>query len=200
MRDEGRQQEWTNSEGQESRKQPAIELIMEYYLGKFNEHRFGEVILFEKSSNWPILHLYKLNHCSLFQFSHFFNMPLPAELIKTVLLALMLEKQLIVTSKSQNLNVMVIESLLQLIKPLKWEHMLVHNLPFHLVDAANENFMPFIIGVHKKYLSHLNTTDKYVLIVDENKFIMPEPLPNIAINFENFPNQEINSSTPSHLN
>ena len=61
---------------------------------------------------------------------------------------------------------MVIESLLQLIKPLRWEHMLVHNLPFHLIDAANENFMPFIIGVHKKHLPHLATKDKYVLIVD----------------------------------
>jgi hypothetical protein len=78
-----------------------------------------------------------LNSPSLFQFSHFFNIPLSADIIKTVFLAILLEKQIIVTSKSQNLNVMVIESLLQLIKPLKWEHMLVHNLPFHLIDAAN---------------------------------------------------------------
>jgi hypothetical protein len=81
---------------------------MEYYLGKFNEHKYGEVILFEKSSNWPILHLYKLNNSSLFQFSHFFNIPLTSETIKAVFLAILLEKQIVITSKSQNLNVMVI--------------------------------------------------------------------------------------------
>jgi hypothetical protein len=33
--------------------------------------------------------------------------------------------------------------------------------------------MPFIIGVHKKYLTHINTTDRCLLIVDEDKFLMP---------------------------
>ena len=200
LKAEGRQHEWTSDEAAEGRRPPSIELVMEYYLGKFNEHKHGEVILFEKSSNWPILHLYKLNPASLFQFSHFFNIPLSTDVVKAVLLSVLLEKQVIITSKSQNLNVMVIESLLQLIKPLKWEHMLVHNLPFHLIDAANENFMPFIIGVHKKYLPHLTTTDKYVLIVDEDKFTVPEAFPSLLIDFESFPNQLINSSTPSHLN
>lgn len=52
---------------------------------------------------------------------------------------------------------MVIESLLEIIKPLKWQHMLVHNLPSHLLDAVNENFMPFIVGVNQKHFSDLNT-------------------------------------------
>lgn len=52
---------------------------------------------------------------------------------------------------------MAIESLLEIIKPLKWQHMLVHNLPLHLLDAANENFMPFIVGVNQKHFSDLNT-------------------------------------------
>lgn len=89
---------------------------------------------------------------NLFQLSHFFNLPLSSETLAAALTAILLEKQLILASKSNNLNVMVIETLLQIIKPLRWQHMVVHNLPPHLFDAANENFMPFIVGVNQKYL------------------------------------------------
>lgn len=93
----------------------------------------------------------------LFQFSHFFNLPLSSQTISTAIAALLLEKQIIFVSKSSNQTVMVIESLLEIIKPLKWQHMLVHNLPSHLLDAVNENFMPFIVGVNQKHFSDLNT-------------------------------------------
>lgn len=52
-------------------------------------------------------------------------------------MAILLEKQILVVSQRHNLGVAVIESLLQMIKPLKWEHMLVHSLPQHLADAVN---------------------------------------------------------------
>jgi hypothetical protein len=44
--------------------------------------------------------------------------------------------------------------------------MLVHNLPSHLIEAASENFMPFIIGIHKKHLINFETEGKYLLVVD----------------------------------
>ena len=62
---------------------------------------------------------------------------------------------------------MVIESLLQLIRPLKWEqHMLVHNLPHSLLEVIEESFMPFIVGVQKKFLAEVSTNDKFILFVD----------------------------------
>lgn len=60
--------------------------------------------------------------------------------------------------------------------------------------------MPFIIGVNKKYLPQINLSDKYLLIIDENKLISPKPLPSLHIDFECFPDQLSNSATPSHLN
>ena len=169
-------------------------------MGKVNEHKFGEVILFEKGSNKSILHLYRLREDNPFQFSHFFNLPLPVETLRQVLVCLLLEKQLVVASKSQNLNVMVIESLLQLIKPLRWEHMLVHNLPSHLVDAAGENFMPFVIGIHKRNLSLLTTSDKYLLVVDEGRLVCPEELPALDFCLDRLEGQFNNPANHSHSN
>lgn len=198
LRAQGRQAEWGRQEGGEGR--PAVELALEYYLGKVNEHKFGEVILFEKGSNKSILHLYRLREDSPFQFSHFFNLPLPAETLRQAVVCLLLEKQVVVASKSQNLNVMVIESLLQLIRPLRWEHMLVHNLPSQLVDAASENFMPFLIGIHKRNLVLLPTADKYLLVVDEGRLLCPDPLPPLDFCLDRLEGHFNNPANHSHTN
>jgi hypothetical protein len=114
-----------------------LDLVLQYYLSKCNFHRGGDTIILQKECNVPVLHLYQLRELNVLQFSHFFNLPLSNKTIKIALTAILLEKQLVVTSRSTNLNVMVIESLLQIVRPLKWEHMLVHNLPSHLMEAAN---------------------------------------------------------------
>ena len=44
----------------------------------------------------------------MLQLSHFFNLPLSNKTLACALTAILLEKQLIVTSRSSNLNVMVI--------------------------------------------------------------------------------------------
>ena len=49
--------------------------------------------------------------------------------------------------------------------------MYVPNLPYHLLDAAQECFMPFIVGLPKKYLSSIDTTDKVVVSIEEDKVI-----------------------------
>ena len=49
--------------------------------------------------------------------------------------------------------------------------MYVPNLPGHLLDAAQECFMPFIAGIPKKYLSQIDTSDKVVVSIEEDKVI-----------------------------
>jgi hypothetical protein len=97
-----------------------LELVIEYYLEKCNGHRGQDTILVQGGSNRPVLHLYQLRERAVLQFSHFFNLPLSNKTIACALTAILLEKQLIVVSRSSNLNVMVIESLLQIVRPLKW--------------------------------------------------------------------------------
>jgi hypothetical protein len=85
-----------------------LDLILQYYLSKCNLHRGGDTILLQKKSNTPVLHLYQLRELHLFQFSHFFHLPLSNKTIKIALTAILLEKQLVVASQSANLNVMAI--------------------------------------------------------------------------------------------
>ncbi len=59
----------------------------------------------------------------------------------------------------------------QLLSPLTWCHMYVPNLPVDMFDAVNENFLPFIVGIQKKYLSLLKTEDKCIVNIDEDRFI-----------------------------
>jgi len=58
-----------------------------------------------------------------------------------------------------------------MILPLKWCYMYVPNLPHHLIDAAQECFMPFIVGVSKKNLGLIDTTDKVVVSIEEDKVL-----------------------------
>lgn len=83
-------------------------MVIEYYLSKCNDHRGADTILLQKYNNIPVLHLYHLKELSLFQLSHFFNLPLSNKNIQVAITAILLEKQLIIVSRSTNLNVMVI--------------------------------------------------------------------------------------------
>jgi hypothetical protein len=56
-----------------------------------------------------------------------------------------------------------------MILPLKWNFLYVPNLPPEMIEAAKECFMPYIIGLHKKYLYLLtDKTDKIIIHVDTN--------------------------------
>lgn len=59
---------------------------------------------------------------------------------------------------------------MQMILPLKWCHMYAPNMPTEMLEAASENFMPFIIGISKKSLASLNT-DNYVVVDIDNKTV-----------------------------
>ncbi len=87
-----------------------------------------------------------------------------------------------------------------MLRPLKWQHMIVHNLPPHLLDAANENFMPFIVGVNKKYLDIMNTDSKFILMVEEDRLIKPEQMPSIGPALDNFSKLLSRTSSPSISN
>ena len=76
-----------------------------------------------------------------------------------------MEKQIIFASNNSNLTTLVIETIMRMILPLKWCYMYVPNLPSQLLDAAQECFMPFIVGLPKKYLSSIDTTDKVVVSI-----------------------------------
>ena len=155
-------------------------MIFDYYLRQCRQHKGGETVLIAKQSNLPVLHLYKLQPHKLLQLSHFFFLPLSPKTIANCLTAILLEKQIIVSSRKDNLNVAVIESLLQLIRPLKWMHMLVHSLPPQLFEAANLSFMPFLVGIDRQFLGSISIEDKFVLHVEEDRLSMPTKLPPVG--------------------
>jgi hypothetical protein len=52
-----------------------------------------------------------------------------------------------------------------MILPFKWCYMYVPNLPLHLIEAAEESFMPYIVGISKKNLNLINLKGKVVVDV-----------------------------------
>lgn len=46
--------------------------------------------------------------------------------------------------------------------------MYVPNMPMHMLDAIEESFMPFLVGIHKKYLSSIECRDKIIVYLDTN--------------------------------
>ena len=92
-------------------------------------HFNGEAIYLNKENKMEILHLYRLPESSLFQFNYFFHLPISGTTLLTALSAILQEKQIIFTSYNQNSNVMLMETLLSLILPLKWHYLYVPNLP-----------------------------------------------------------------------
>ena len=87
----------------------------------------------EKSFNREVLHLYKISSQTIYQLSYYFHLPLSASTLRIVISAILQEKQLIFVSNNQNLNVMLIETLMQMILPFKWHYMYVPNLPFDML-------------------------------------------------------------------
>lgn len=49
--------------------------------------------------------------------------------------------------------------------------MYVPNLPTHLIEPAQESFMPYIVGIHKKNLSLIDTAERVVVYVEEDKVV-----------------------------
>ena len=80
------------------------------------------------------------------------------------------------TSNNPNLTTLIIESLMKMILPLRWSYMYVPNLPPHLIEPAQESFMPYIVGLPKKALHQLDTTDKVVVYVEEDRVVYNEEL------------------------
>lgn len=58
-----------------------------------------------------------------------------------------------------------------MILPLKWCYMYVPNLPIHLIESACESFMPYIVGLSKKYLNLIDTSDRVVVFIEEDKIV-----------------------------
>lgn len=82
------------------------------------------------------------------------------------------------------------ETLLAMIKPLKWEFLYVPNLPFEMIEAAKECFMPMIVGIHKKYFHHItDKTDKVIIHVDTNTFEGEEYLYDLPVVLKNYLNE-----------
>ena len=126
---------------------------------------------------------------SLYQLNYFFHLPISGKTLIVALSAILQEKKVIFTSYNQNSNVMLMETLLSMIKPLKWEFLYVPNLPFEMLEAANECFMPMIVGIHKKYFHHItDNTDKIIIHVDTNTFEGEENLLDLPINIKNYLN------------
>ena len=63
-------------------------------------------------------------------------MTLNPETIRVALSAILQEKQIIFVSENENLIVMVIETFMKMILPLKWHYMYVPNLPSDMLEAA----------------------------------------------------------------
>jgi hypothetical protein len=64
---------------------------------------------------------------------------------------------------------MVIETLMQMIQPLKWCYMYAPNLPVELIEAAQESFMPFIVGISKQYLPLISKVNKVIVHIDTDE-------------------------------
>jgi hypothetical protein len=86
--------------------------------------------------------------------------------LRKLISAILTEKQIVFSSSNPNLTVMVIETLMQMIQPLKWCYMYAPNMPVELIEAAQESFMPFIVGVSKQYLPLICKVNKVIVHID----------------------------------
>jgi hypothetical protein len=46
--------------------------------------------------------------------------------------------------------------------------MYVPNLPESMLDAAEHSFMPYMVGVHRKYLDKINQSGRVIVFVDSD--------------------------------
>ena len=49
--------------------------------------------------------------------------------------------------------------------------MYVPNLPVHLIEPAQESFMPYIVGIAKKNMHLIETAERVVVFVEENRVV-----------------------------
>lgn len=105
--------------------------------------------------------------------------------IAVILGAMLQEKQIIFVSSNQNSNLALMETLLEMIRPLKWDFLYVPNLPESMLDAAEHSFMPYMVGIHRNYYSQLSTRGRVVVHVDQDSVQMgedkPEEMPQILV-------------------
>lgn len=47
--------------------------------------------------------------------------------------------------------------------------MYVPNLPVELIEAAQQSFMPFIVGIPKQYLALISKSDKIIVNIDNDE-------------------------------
>lgn len=72
-----------------------------------------------------------------------------------------------------------------MLAPLKWEYMYVPNLPESMLDAAEYSFIPYMVGIHRKYLDKITTCGRVVVHVDTDTIEMDEPLLELPIALRN---------------
>lgn len=63
--------------------------------------------------------------------------------------------------------------------------MYVPNLPESMLDAAQHSFMPYMVGIHRKYLNKITTAGRVVVYVDTDQIKTEEqihPLPLVLKN------------------
>mgnify|MGYP003686508377 CR=1 FL=1 len=60
--------------------------------------------------------------------------------------------------------------------------MYVPNLQFDMIEAAEESFMPYIVGIQKKHLGMIDVEERVVVDVDGDKVCL-----NSVKNFEELP-------------
>ena len=131
-----REDEWEHiivkQPNEAKRVTPSTEFTFNYYISSCNQHRSGEAIFIEKATNRQVLHLYRLNN-SLYEICYIFHLPFSPGTLRTIISAILQEKQIIFTSNNQNLAALIIETLMRMILPFKWCYMYVPNLPAHLI-------------------------------------------------------------------
>lgn len=63
-----------------------------------------------------------------------------------------------------------------MIAPLRWHCLYAPNLPLEMIEAAQQSFMPYIVGINKQNLSLINTSNKVIVKIDTDEVIYGEDL------------------------
>ena len=159
-----------NSKGKVTRC--PIELAFNYYIDTCNASNLeGEeqiTHLRYVDGNMEVMHIYPLPTTSLYKINFTMHLPLHGHTLAWTLAAILQEKQVIFVSSNQNSNVLLMMTLVEMLLPFRWECMFVPNLPPHMVEAAEESFMPYMVGIHSRLLPMLSVHNRVVVQVDAN--------------------------------
>ena len=94
-------------------------MLLNYYVHCVDALMQGEQIYVSPPTKMQILHVYSLP-ASIYTLSYFCNLTLSSTNVLKILMCILLEKQIVFVSGNCNLMVSQIETLLQLLSPLKW--------------------------------------------------------------------------------